>query len=219
MATVDSISSYSSALDNVSVTNDNSVLGKDDFMQLLLTELQYQDPTSPMDSDKILQQTSQLATLEAQQNANTVMEELSASFQSTLNFSAISAIGKTAILTDQITLEEGSSATFPLDFVQDVSAGTITIYDTDNNLVAAIPLDETEAGVHSYTWDGTDSNGEAAASGSYTVAATYLDADGESYTTSVGTYKIESIAFEDGVAYAKLGGQYIPFESIVEVTE
>lgn len=216
---VDAISSYTNTLDNVSVSTDNTALEKDDFMQLLLTELQYQDPTSPMDSDKILQQTTQLATLETQQNSNKVMEELAASFQNTLNFSAISAIGKTAVLTDQITLEEGSSVTFPLDFANDVAAGTITIYDTDENLVATIPLDETEAGVYSYEWDGEDANGEQVAGGNYTVSATYVDAEGESYTTSVGTYKIESIAFEDGVAYAKLGGQYIPFESIVEVTE
>jgi flagellar basal-body rod modification protein FlgD len=43
---------------------DKSILSKDDFMTLLLVELQHQDPTEPMDSEKILSQTSQLATLE-----------------------------------------------------------------------------------------------------------------------------------------------------------
>ena len=44
---------------------DKSVLGKDDFLTLLLVELQHQDPTEPTDSATILTQTSQLANLEA----------------------------------------------------------------------------------------------------------------------------------------------------------
>jgi len=39
-------------------TGSSDSLGKDDFLKLLLVELQHQDPTSPMDSDKILSQTS-----------------------------------------------------------------------------------------------------------------------------------------------------------------
>ena len=49
---------------------DKRALQKDDFLKLLLVELQHQDPTEPMDSEKILSQTSQLATLESAQNTN-----------------------------------------------------------------------------------------------------------------------------------------------------
>ena len=71
--------------------NPKSVLGKDDFMKLLLAELQHQDPTSPMDSDKILNQTAQLAQLESQEKTNTALEKLAASFSNSKNFSAVSA--------------------------------------------------------------------------------------------------------------------------------
>ena len=54
--------------------NPNGVLGKDDFLKLLLLELKYQDPTSPMDSEKILSQTSQLAGLEASENTNKALD-------------------------------------------------------------------------------------------------------------------------------------------------
>lgn len=59
-------------------TGSSDVLGKDDFLKLLLVELQYQDPTSPMDTEKILTQTSQLATLESATKTNTALENLSA---------------------------------------------------------------------------------------------------------------------------------------------
>ncbi|OQX73565.1 MAG: hypothetical protein B6D59_05275 [Campylobacteraceae bacterium 4484_4] len=87
--------------DNIAV-NPKSILGKDDFLKLLLTELSYQDPTSPMDTEKILTQTSQLATLETQQNTNKVMTELANRFKMEQSMSAISAIGRTARLSNEI---------------------------------------------------------------------------------------------------------------------
>jgi len=77
-------------------TQDKSILGKDDFMTLLLVELQHQDPTEPMDSEKILSQTSQLATLEASENTNQALSDLAASLGSSQQYSTIAAIGKTA---------------------------------------------------------------------------------------------------------------------------
>lgn len=74
--------------------NPNSQLDKDAFMKLLLTELQYQDPTSPMDTEKMLTQTSQLAALEMQENTNPTMRQLVAQLQSNANAYAISALGK-----------------------------------------------------------------------------------------------------------------------------
>ncbi|HUH42926.1 MAG TPA: flagellar hook capping FlgD N-terminal domain-containing protein, partial [Sulfurimonas sp.] len=56
-------------------SKDKSILGKDDFMKLLLVELQYQDPTEPMDTEKILTQTSQLAPLEASENTNKALSD------------------------------------------------------------------------------------------------------------------------------------------------
>ena len=57
---------------------DKTALGKDDFMKLLLVELQHQDPTEPMDSEKILTQTSQLAGLESSENTNKALATLTA---------------------------------------------------------------------------------------------------------------------------------------------
>ncbi len=88
-------------------------LGKDDFMKLLLIQLQNQDPTEPMDSEKILTQTSQLAALESTENTNKTLEKLSASMGSSQQFSTIAAIGKTAdIGSNAIGHDEGSETSF-----------------------------------------------------------------------------------------------------------
>ena len=170
------ISSYSSSLDNVAV--DQSILGKDDFMKLLLVELQHQDPTSPMDSDKILSQTSQLAALETQEKTNTALKELSASFGGNKNFEAVSSIGKMARLETDFTLkanEDGSAnpTNFDLNFNEAIKSGKIQILDENKNLVKTIQLDEKDKGAHNFKWDGLTDAGNVAKAGDYTISTVY----------------------------------------------
>ncbi len=199
--------------------NPNSTLGKDDFLKLLLVQLKYQDPTEPMDSDKILSQTSQLAALEASTNTNKALEDLTASLGNSLQFSTISAIGKIADTgSNAITVEEGSETEFQLYFSNDVSSGTINILDVNGNTVDSIALNGSDKGVHNFTWDGKV-NGESVEDGLYYVTANYNDTSGNAHETRVGTYPIESVRFEEGNALVKLGSSYVPMDSIKEISE
>ncbi|MCH9812751.1 MAG: flagellar hook capping protein [Epsilonproteobacteria bacterium] len=218
-----SLSSYNSSLDNISV-NPDSVLGKDDFMKLLLTELQHQDPTSPMDSDKILQQTSQLASLETQQNTNTVMQELSASFSANKNFAAVASIGKYAKLENTLALtndEDGNpnAINFEMEFAEDIASGTVKIYDENNFLVKTLKIEEGEAGKQTFNWDGTNDAGENASGGSYTAYATYQNEDGVNLKGEFGSHKIESVKFEGSETFLKLDGTFVSFEHVQEIYE
>ena len=197
---------------------DKTVLGKDDFMTLLLVELQHQDPTEPMDSEKILTQTSQLASLESAENTNKALEELSASLANTQQFSTISAIGKTADLgSNAIGHDEGSTTSFEVYFPEDISSGAVEILDGNGDIVSTIALEPNSSGVYQFDWDGTLSNGESATSALYYVTASYKDSAGSDQTTRMGAYPIESVRFEDGNTLVKVGSSYVPLENIVEV--
>jgi len=172
-----SIGTSNTALDGISV-NPNSVLQKDDFLKLLITQLQYQDPTAPMDSEKILAQTSQLATLETQQNTNKQLELLTSSFKQSKNFAAVSSIGKMARLDTKVDLKQNLDGTpspvnFDLVFKEGVKSGQIQIFDDKNALVKTIPFNEMEKGRHAFTWDGLDEVGEKAKTGKYSIYSTY----------------------------------------------
>lgn len=197
---------------------DKSTLGKDDFMKLLLAQLQHQDPTAPMDSEKILAQTSQLASLESSDNTNKALEKLSASLSNTQQFSTIAAIGKTANLGNNNISYDGSAASsFELYFPSDVKQGKVKITDTDDNLVATLDVGANKSGVYKFDWDGTDVSGNPAKEGIYKVSADYTDTSGESMSTKLGTYPIESVKFEEGKTLLKLGSSYVPLEKVVEV--
>jgi flagellar basal-body rod modification protein FlgD len=197
---------------------DKTALGKDDFMKLLLVELQHQDPTEPMDSEKILTQTSQLATLEAADKTNKSLANLARSLNSSQQFSTIAAIGKTADLgNNSITYNEGDVSTFEVYFPQDVSKGSLEIKDSSGNTISTIEIEPNKAGVYRFDWDGRLNDGSSADSGMYAVAASYSNPAGEQLTTKFGSYPIESIKFDQGKTYLKVGSNYVPLDKISEV--
>jgi flagellar basal-body rod modification protein FlgD len=198
-------------------TNKN-ILGKDDFMKLLLVELQHQDPTEPMDSEKILSQTSQLATLEASENTNKALSDLAASLGNSQQFSTIAAIGKTAdIGSNAVVLDEGSDTTFEVYFPDDVERGNVEILDVNGNILKTLDVGTNPKGVYQFTWDGTNSSGNAVDSGIYYATASYTNPNGDALTTRVGAYPIESVRFENGETFVKVGSNYVPLSQIVEV--
>ena len=215
-------------VDDTPAVKDKTILGKDDFMKLLLVELQHQDPTEPMDSEKILSQTSQLATLEASENTNKALADLAASLGASQHFSTIAAIGKTADLgSNAIAHDKGSKSTFEVYFPEDIKAGTLEILNNEGKVVGTVDIDmkdkegnvlaKKDAGVHQFDWDGVLSNGANAESGIYYVTASYKNEAGEALTTRLGTYPIEAVRFEGGKALVKVGSNYVPLDDIREV--
>ncbi len=198
--------------------NPDGILDKDDFMMLLLAELQYQDPTEPTDTETILTQTSQLATLEASDNTNKALEDLAASLAGSNQFANVAVIGKTADLgSNAISYTEGSSSSFEVYFPNDVEAGSVEILNSDGEVIQTIDIEASPAGVQQFTWDGTNSRGDFAESGYYYVTASYSDPDGNALETRMGTYPIESVKFDSGETLVKVGSSYIPLEQVVEI--
>ena len=203
-------------------TNPNGILKKDDFLKLLLVELQHQDPTEPMDSAKILSQTSQLATLEASENTNKALSNLASSLVNNQQFSTIASIGKIADLgNDKIAVEKDREASFDLYFPSDVTEGTIEVADAEGTVVQTITVGENKKGVYNFGVNGLDEDGNRIKNllpdGIYSINAKYTDPEGTTRTTRLGAYPIESVRFEQGQTLVKLGSSYVPFESIKEV--
>jgi len=217
-----SLATSTNFADNPTAANPNGVLGKDDFLKLLLVELQYQDPTEPMDSEKILSQTSQLATLEASENTNKVLEELADSLQSSsqlsTQFSTIAAIGKIADTgSNGMLYETGESKTFEIYFPEEIASGNVEIKDANGNVMRTIEIDPNDKGVYSFDWNGITNSGDAADSGVYYIEASYANNAGDTLKTRAGAYPIESVRFDDGETLVKLGSSYVPLSSIQEV--
>ena len=216
---ITSSTNTSSLADAGIVQNPNGVLDKDSFMKLLLVELQYQDPTEPMDSEKILSQTSQLATLESAENTNKTMEELVSKLNNNMDMGALAAIGKMASLgSNGVTLPEEGFSQFEIYFEKEIQSGTLSITDIDGNLVKTVSLEEQvgKSGVLAFQWDGFNDSGEQLSPGIYSVTSDYVDAEGEAQETQFGIFPVESVRYEEGLPMMKLGSSYVPMDYIAE---
>lgn len=96
---------------NISKTGDNSSLGKDAFLKILITQLQNQDPTQPMDDKEFISQMAQFSSLEQMQNMTTAMENLLMSQQETQLMNYTSFIGKEVKWTE-LTEEKDEEGNF-----------------------------------------------------------------------------------------------------------
>lgn len=229
MATTTNVTNSTNSTSSTS-TNKNSTLDKDAFLKLLLIEMQNQDPTDPMDTDKMLTQTSQLAALEMQQNTNDTMqkmvetmEQLSESLISSGNMSVINAIGKMATITDTTFKLENSTQTISVRMYlpkETKDGATFNVMDSKGNVVREIKVDKDslKQGVNIIGWDGRDNNGVFVGAGNYTMKVTYTDIDGGSSSSSYGSYPIESVKFVDGVGKLIIGGKEVTFDQISQIS-
>lgn len=203
---------------NVGKANPKGVLDKDAFMKLLLTELKYQDPTSPMDSSKMLEQTSQLATLETQQNTNKMMQGLAKQMKSYSNLNALSALGTMVKYGSGEVIKSNSDDIKIKIYVPEFAKeGEYQIYDkTGEKLISTTKFGNAPAGLHEITWDGKDDNRKEVENGSYIVKVKYKNKDGAVRVANYGEYPIEAVKFINGKPKVKIAGEFTDIDKISE---
>ncbi len=211
-----STSSNTSNIDFQTVVEQES-LSNDDFMQLLLTELKYQDPTDPMDSKSMLDQTLQMSTIEANNSNVKALANLESSYAATERLSSIDLIGKYIETGDQNIELEDSVSNFSVFFAEDVSSGTIDIKDDEGQIVASLEISSIPSGTMVFNWDGTGTNGEQLSDGTYSTEVSAFNLEGKAMDAKSGIYQVSSLEFTDGDIIAVSGSNKININDVDKV--
>jgi flagellar basal-body rod modification protein FlgD len=197
----------------------SSVLGKEDFLNLLITQLQNQDPLNPTDSTEFTAQLAQFSSLEQLSNVNDNLEQLQNFQASTNNSQAVLLLGKVITANGnflQLTDGEPIGCDFSLD--RDAAAVVVNIYDNTGEFVKAFDSENLSAGRHTLVWDGTDRNGNPAKDGIYSFEILAADANGQDVNvTTFFTGTIDTVTFENNTPFLISGGQKIALGDVIQV--
>lgn len=204
-------------------------LGKQDFLQLLVTQLKYQDPLSPEANTEFVAQLAQFSSLEGTQNINTSIDELGKKLETMVsgqassssmisNASATSLIGKQVRVTaSDIVFDPTLKKPIELNVHTDAGhTSVLSVLDEDENIINAIAIPT--SGESKVSWNGQKLDGTTAASGKYHLKVTTTDG---SLDTGY-TYLQDRVT---GINYAKDGlrlevrGQSIAMDQVVHVGE
>lgn len=206
---------------STSFASQPNVLGKDDFLTLLVTQLQHQDPLNPMESTEFTAQLAQFSSLEQLNNVNENLQYLQL-YQASLNNSqAVSFIGKNVdAVCNTILVDSGASEMVHLELFEDAKAVYVSIYDSYGELVRSLEAGPLNAGEQSVNWDVADSEGNSVPDGKYTFEIMAVDINDESVDVlPLVSEKVSGVTFNDGVTYLRAGGHEISIGDVLRISE
>ena len=201
-----------------------SSMEKDEFLQLLVTQLSHQAPLKPMESHEFASQLAQFSSLEQLQNLNGTMEEGVVSdymmTQSINNTLSTTLIGKSASASGNTISFAGNDINLQFKLSSAAETVTITIRDSAGNIVKTITETNFSEGINNIEWNGENSIGEIVTEGDYSYSVSAYDAN----ETSISALPlisgiIEGITFEDGGIVLMINGQSISLNEVLEIKQ
>lgn len=196
----------------------DDALGKDQFLTLLVAQLQHQDPLNPMESTDFTAQLAQFSSLEQLFGINDNLTGIQERLSVQENGDILDYIGKTVktagnmIFVNDGKMESGSYA------LEDRADVTVFVCDSNGMEVRRLYQGWQNPGEHELSWDGRDSAGDMVGDGIYTFEVEARNEGGfilpyNAYLTG----EVIGVTNESGTAYLMIGDRLVKPDSIIEV--
>lgn len=195
-----------------------SVMGKEDFLQLLVAQMRHQDPLSPMDGAEYATQLAQFSSVEQLIEISRQMgvQATAAAEAQKLGMTsyATSIVGRDIVMDGAMaTVGADGSVRMVVDLPEGVEELTIELTGSDGKTTSSVVIPNPASGRQSFSFQMPD-----LPPGDYTYKASAVDADGKSLVTRPLTLaRVEGMSIVDGEIMLRLGGTLVPFSNIIEV--
>ncbi|MCK1788008.1 flagellar hook assembly protein FlgD [Pseudomonas sp. TNT11] len=168
-------SSVLSTMNSTSTTAESSTSAADDlqdqFLTLLTTELQNQDPTDPMDNSEMVTQLAQISTISSIEDVTSTLEGISGQISASETLQASALVGNGVLIDGNvIQVDSGVATTFGVTLNGDADSVSVTIKNSTGTVVRTLDEGSMSAGTQSLSWDGLQDDGTIAADGAYTFS-------------------------------------------------
>jgi len=194
------------------------------FLSLLTTQLKNQDPLKATDPNQFTQELIQINTLEQQVAGNTSLSSIDTKLSTLSSTTALSSgvgyIGHTVQATSTSAPLSSGSATWNYSLPTQSATTTLTVTDAGGNTVWT-GVGDTTAGNHSFVWNGTETGGATAPSGSYTLNVNALDSSKNAVKPTIsGKGVVTGVTSVSGVTQLVLGGSVtVPISSVTSIAQ
>lgn len=205
-------------------TNPKATMGKNEFLKLLVAQLQHQDPLAPSDGSQMAAQLAQFSSLEQLQNINGTLSAQSAAQGSVMAAmqasAAMNTLGKTVVAVgDQFNAPQGvdpRGLTVRANVGGLGGTGTLEIMDSAGTVIGTRSLGMVGGGMQEFP---LGSAATGLPTGNYHYAISVKDGAGNAVDVSTfTTVKVDSVKSTAGGMVLSGGGITIPFGQVTEVT-
>ncbi len=212
-------------VDDSAQPSSEKIMGKDDFLKMLLTQLKYQDPLNPMQGAEFSAQLAQFSSVEQLANINKTLLDsidgnylLSTSINNTL---AATVIGRDVKAYGNQVYWSGDGQ-IPLSFELHGEASTVTVevLDANGKVVRQLDLDDPGKGLHEVVWDGKNQDGDSLPEGVYTFRVEAKDEEGgDVAATTFTSGTITGVRYTNRGAVLMLGKIEIALSDVYEIVQ
>jgi len=189
------------------------------FLTLLTTQLQNQDPLSPLDTNQFTQQLTQMTGVEQQLLSNQLLQQLVTQSQGGGLTGAVSLIGQPVTATDTSAVLQNGAATWQFSTATQPASMNATVTDSSGNIVWTGGLAPNGSGSQSFTWNGENSAGvQQSNGGTYTLSIAATDATGATVPVSTNiSGTATAVQQVNGVTMVTVNGVQVPVSSVTTV--
>lgn len=158
---------------------------RDDFMRLLIAQLQNQDPLSPMDNQEFAVQLATFNSLEQLVGLNEKLESLASQQGLTSQFNSAALIGKQVVgKGNEVNLDASGDAGLHYELASNAAKVTVKVFNSGGTVVCQIDAGSQKAGAQSAVWDGKNNLGQRLPPGVYNFEVIATDGVGNALPVS-----------------------------------
>jgi flagellar basal-body rod modification protein FlgD len=197
-----------------------SSLGQEDFLKLLMTQLQNQDPMEPMDNGEFMGQMAQFSTVQGVTEMGESIDGLVSIYQGQQMSANASMIGKKALVDGNWAQLEGGKLAGAIDLTTAANDLRVDVKSETGELMASIGLGSKMAGVQEFSWDGIKQDGTTAPEGNYYLSASAVR-DGQSTVPAMQVYgTVNSVQMKGGEVTLNVSGQgNVSFNNVKRISQ
>jgi flagellar basal-body rod modification protein FlgD len=218
-ASTASIGTSATNASNIAAGQANLSTSYSDFLTLLTTQLQNQDPTSPMDTNTFTQQLVSMTGVQQQLLTNELLQQMVTSNTSSVS-NDVDLIGQNVTASTASQTLASGQASWSYNLPSAAAAGNATITNAAGTVVWSGALSSLNAGNNTFTWNGQNQAGvQQANGGTYTLAISAASSTGAAITPTISVSgQATSVEVVNGVTNVTVNGSQIPVSSITGVT-